>query len=735
MSNFRLSLVICAGLAVSALAHAATPPATPVTGPVRAQHLTVELVSLASSIQPGSDAAVGLHFTLDKGWHVYWLNAGDSGEPPSIRWALPAGITAGPMQFPAPRRLPLGPLMDFGYEDEVLFPITLGVASTVQVPSTAQLTARVNWLVCREVCIPGKADLAFPLQVTAQAGPVDPARQVLFEHFRSRLPQPLPATSKAVFAATPTGFALAVTGHPTAGAEFFPLDQSQIENAAPQPVTGVDGGVEIAIKKDESLHTPLSQLNGVVLLADGTAYEVHAAAGSLPAATTSAAPEGGLVRILRFLSLAFLGGIILNLMPCVFPVLFIKGLSLVEASRHKSSHVRAHGLVYALGILVSFWAVVALLLGLRAGGRQLGWGFQFQSPGFVAVMALLLFFLGLSLAGMFEIGLTVTSAGSGLASRHGYAGSFFTGVLAMVVATPCTAPFMGAAIGFALAQSAVVAFAVFTALALGLAAPYLLLTVFPVWTRYLPRPGAWMEVLKQGTSVFIFGTVIWLVWLFASSAGVDALTALLAAFLLLAIAGWILGRWPARRVPAVFAVSVIALAIAIPLYALWKFPAEDANTATNTAHGVTGSGQAGWQPYTRAAIDQYRSQGHPVFVDFTARWCLSCQVNERVVLNRADVRSRLHDSGIVLVRADWTKHDENIGSALSELGRSGVPTYVFYVPGQPALILPEVLTPGIVFDALDQVRDRSKEKQEAGLKQNSQALLQPELPAVAPSHH
>jgi thiol:disulfide interchange protein len=734
MFNFRLSLVICAGLALSAASYAATPPSTPVTGAVRAQHLTVELVSLASSIQPGGDAAVGLHFTLDRGWHVYWLNAGDSGEPPSIHWTLPAGITAGAMQFPAPRRLPLGPLMDFGYEDEVLFPITLSAASTVQVPSTAQLTARVNWLVCREVCIPGKADLALPLQVSAQAGPVDPARQVLFDHFRSRLPQPLPGSSKAVFAATPTGFALAITGHPATGAEFFPLDQSQIENAAPQPVTGVDGGVEIAIKKDENLHTPLSQLNGVVLLADGTAYEVHAAVGSLPAAAV-AASTGGLVKILRFLSLAFLGGIILNLMPCVFPVLFIKGLSLVEASRQENRQVRTHGLVYALGILVSFWAVVALLLGLRAGGRQLGWGFQFQSPGFVAVMALLLFFLGLSLAGMFEIGLTVTNAGSSLASRQGYAGSFFTGVLAMVVATPCTAPFMGAAVGFALAQSAVVAFAVFTALALGLAAPYLLLTFYPVWTRYLPRPGAWMEVLKQATSVFIFGTVIWLVWLFASSAGVDALTALLAAFLLLAIAGWILGRWPARRVPAVFAVSVIALAIAMPLYTLWKFPAGDANTATNTAHGAAGASQAGWQPYTRAAIEQYRSQGHPVFVDFTARWCLSCQVNERVVLNREDVRRRLHDSGIVLVRADWTRHDESIGSALSELGRSGVPTYVFYVPGQPALILPEVLTPGIVFDALDQVRDRSKEKQEAGLKQNSQALLQPELPAGAKSNH
>jgi thiol:disulfide interchange protein len=704
-----LRLIFFAGCVIVPAGNAADLP-QPVTGPVRAQHLTVELLGLHDSIQPGGSDLIGLHFTLDKGWHVYWINAGDSGEPPSIKWMLPEGITAGAMQFPAPRRLPLGPLMDFGYEDEVLFPIALSAASTLKAPSTAPLAAHVNWLVCREVCIPGKADLALPLKVAAQQGPTDPTRQALFDRFHSLLPQPLPSSAKAVFATNPGGFALALTGHPTTGAQFFPLDQSQIENAAPQPVQSVKDGVQISLKRDVNFREQLAQLNGVLLLGDGTAYEIHAAPGALPAAVAGAS-AAGFLKLARFIGLAFLGGVILNLMPCVFPVLFIKGLSLVEASRQEHRQVRAHGLVYTLGILTSFWAVVALLLGLRAGGRQLGWGFQFQSPGFIAVMALLLFFLGLSLAGMFEIGLTITNTGSSLASRHGYAGSFFTGVLAMVVATPCTAPFMGAAIGFALAQSAAVAFAVFTALALGLAAPYLLLTFNPVWMRFLPRPGAWMEVLKQATSVFIFGTVIWLVWLFASSAGVDALTALLVAFLLLGIAGWILGRWPARRLPSVFAVSVIVLAVATPLYALWQFPAADSGTAR------AGSSQAGWEPYSRAAIDQYRAQGRPVFVDFTARWCLSCQVNERAVLNRADVRRRLRDSGIVLVRADWTKHDEAIASALTELGRSGVPTYVVYLPGQPAITLPEVLTPGIVFGALDQLRNRPREKQEA------QALL------------
>jgi thiol:disulfide interchange protein/DsbC/DsbD-like thiol-disulfide interchange protein len=702
MSSFRQFAVLFCSFLLAASAAASNAPAT-----ARAQHLTVELLPLENSIQPGGKTLIGLHFTLDKGWHIYWVNAGDSGEPPSIKWTLPAGITAGAMQFPAPRRLPLGPLMDFGYENEVLFPMTLSADSALKTPSTAQLAAHVNWLVCREVCIPGKADLSVPLQVATQKGTADPARQALFDHFRSRLPQPLPSGSRAVFAAATGGFTLAALspkGQPAAGAEFFPLDESQIKNAAAQPVRSVDGGLEISLARDENFRAQLAQLNGVLVLGDGTAYEIHARPGVLPAAGAGAA-AAGLLKLLRFMSLAFVGGVILNLMPCVFPVLFIKGLALVESSRHEHTRVRAHGLVYTLGILVSFWAVVALLLGLRAGGRQLGWGFQFQSPGFVAILALLLFFLGLSLAGLFEIGLTVTNTGSSLAARHGYGGSFFTGVLAVVVATPCTAPFMGAAIGFALAQSAAVAFAVFTALALGLAVPYLLLTFHPLWMRHLPRPGAWMEVLKQATAVPIFGTVIWMVWLFGSAAGVDALAALLVAFLLLAIAGWILGRWPARRVASVFAVSVIVLAVAAPLYALWKFPpAEEAKTA----------GKSGWEPYSRAALEQYRAQGRPVFVDFTARWCLSCQVNERAVLDQGDVRRRLHGSGIVLVRADWTKRDEGIAAALNELGRDGVPTYVLYVPGQPALVLPEVLTPGIVLGALDQLRNRP----------NTQALLQ-----------
>ena len=564
--------------------------------------------------------------------------------------------------------------------------------------STAALSAKLTWLVCREVCLPGKATLSLTRKALATptaTAPADTTAQALFTRFASTLPQPLPAADKATFARTPKGFALTVlTGSSESNAEFFPSDQNIIANAAPQPANALSHGVTLTLTKDDNLQNSPPELHGLLELPNGSAYEIHATPGSaLPPVETSAGSFGTVAKIAAF---AFLGGIILNLMPCVFPVLFIKGLALVQSSQHERRQMRAHGWVYTLGILCSFWAVVALLLILRGAGQQLGWGFQFQSPTFIALMALLLFFLGLSLAGQFEIGLSLTSAGGGLANKQGYAGSFFTGVLAMVVATPCTAPFMGAAIGYALSHSALISFVVFTALALGLAAPYLLLAYNPGWTKLLPRPGAWMEILKQAVSVPIFGTVIWLVWLFTQSAGANALIGLLAAFLLLAIAGWVLGRWPAKPVATICAVLLLLAGVALPVYAA-QYLLAPANPASATA------AKTDWEPFSPDVVQKYRAEGHPVLVDFTASWCLSCQVNERVVLDRPDVQQRLKDSGIALVRADWTRHDESIAQALAALGRSGVPTYALYSgnPDTPPQLLPEVLTPGIVFTALD----------------------------------
>jgi thiol:disulfide interchange protein DsbD len=676
-------------------------PALAASSAADAAHLHVELVFPHSQLYPGGSNQAGLYFKLEPGWHVYWQNAGDSGEPPHIHWTLPEGVTASALQFPAPARLPLGPLMDFGYENEVLFPFSVQVADSVK-QGPAILHAKVDWLVCREVCIPGKAELDENVQLLRTAPmpvAVSAADQELWDRLAHNLPQPLPAADTAVFQQTATGFRLAVsTGQRERKAEFFPEDQDILDNPAPQTVTATPAGLVLDLKKDPNLTANPAQLKGVLELSGGRNYEIAASLGTV--AAPPPAPNLSLSAFARIVGLAFLGGLLLNLMPCVFPVLFLKGLALVNSGAEERHKLRTHGFVYTIGILVSFWVLVAALLGLRAAGATLGWGFQFQSPIFLFLLAGLFFFLGLSLAGQFEIGLTLTSAGGSLAAKQGYAGSFFTGVLAVVVATPCTAPFMGAAIGYALAQPAAINFAVFTALALGLAAPYVALTLQPAWTRLLPRPGAWMDVLRQAVSLFLFGTVIWLAWVVAEAYGAALLAALLASFLLLAVAGWFLGRWPAKRWAAVVA-SLIVIAFAIVAFTA---PQELAIAPPAQNSSAGSAPRVEWQPWSAEAVQHAVAAGQPVFVDFTANWCLSCQVNERIALGKPDVIEAFKAKNVALFKADWTRQDPAITEALAALGRSGVPVYALYTPGQsdPAL-LPQVLTPGIVMNALSKL--------------------------------
>jgi thiol:disulfide interchange protein DsbD len=594
--------------------------------------------------------------------------------------------------------------MDFGYEREVLFPLNLHVQDSVK-GGPVTLHAKIDWLVCREVCIPGRAELEVQRKVWdgMYEIPTYP-KSLSVRFFGEEISGPLPELPKllpkgiiSVFQPTNVGFRLAIeTGQPESTATFFPEDQDILDNPAPQKFTATAKGLILDLKKDANLSANPAQLKGVLELSGGRAFELTALPG-----TVAAAPSLSWILLLRTSGLAFLGGLLLNLMPCVFPVLFLKGLALVNSGNEDRRKLRAHGFVYTAGILVSFWVLVGVLLGLRAAGATLGWGFQFQSPVFLALMAGLLFFLGLSLAGQFEIGLTLTSAGGSLAAKHGYTGSFFTGVLAVVVATPCTAPFMGVAIGYALAAPAAVTFAVFTAIALGLAAPYFALTLQPAWTRLLPKPGAWMEVLRQAVSVPIFATVIWLAWVLAAAYGAGILAVLLISFLLLAIAGWFLGRWPARRWSAVVAALILFGVVALAVLAPKWFTEAKAQTdqAGNAALNPDLAG--GWEPWSAEAVARYQAQGRPVFVDFTASWCLSCQVNERVALGQPAVRQAFQAANVALLRADWTRQDEAITQALAGLGRSGVPAYALYAPGQSEPeMLPEVLTPGIVTNAL-----------------------------------
>jgi thiol:disulfide interchange protein DsbD len=680
---------------------AAALPARAASSSADALHVHVQLVVPQSTFYPGGPNSAGLYFKLEPGWHVYWSNAGDSGEPPRMNWNLPAGITASPLEFPAPKRLPLGPLMDFGYEDEVLFPFSFDVAKTAT-PGAAVLDAKVSWLVCREVCIPGKAELGMRVLLAASApasATTSSADETLWKRGIESLPTQLPSQDKALFQPTATGFRLGVTtGRRETDAVFFPEDQNLIDNPSPQKVSPTKDGLVLELKKDANLTSNPAQLKGVLELRGGRNYELTALQGTVVA--PPAAPPVSAAQIFRAAGLAFLGGMLLNLMPCVFPVLFLKGLALVQSGSEERHELRAHGFVYTAGIVVSFWLLVGALLGLRSAGASLGWGFQFQSPVFLMLMAGLLFFLGLSLAGQFEIGLSLTGTGGSLITKQGYAGSFFTGVLAVIVATPCTAPFMGAAVGYALGAPVAVTFAVFTSLALGLAAPYVALTLQPAWTRFLPRPGAWMEVFKQGVSVFMFGSAIWLTWVVAQAYGSTMLVALLSSYLMLAIAGWFLGRWPAQRWATVVAVLIVAGVVGLAVYGE-KLEGEAAPVTGATSAGQS-AGSAAWQPWSADAVQKSIAAGQPVFVDFTAAWCLSCQVNERVALRQPEVAQAFAAKNVVLLKADWTRHDEAITQALTELGRDGVPAYALYVPGETSpRLLPEVLTPGVVIDAIN----------------------------------
>jgi len=666
-------------------------------GPVKAEHLTAELTGLnpqgMTQVAVGGQTQLGLVLSMEEHWHVYWKNAGDSGEPPTIKWTLPEGMTAGPLQFPPPTRLPLGPLMDFGYEDQVAFPLTLTAAPTMK-PGKVHLDAQVSWLVCSSQCLPGKAHLGIDVELVK--GPVAEAPLVgALGAAIKNLPKPLPATMSASAIGDAKQILVTLkTGTQEEDAELYPYDEEVIANAAEQQIESLPDGVKIRLDRAADSTALPKTLHALVELSSTEAYEftTDVTPGVLPAPTMSAKKTGEAgqatdVTIATAVLLALLGGLLLNLMPCVFPVLFLKGLALVHSSGEEKGRQRAHGLMYTVGILVSFWAMVAVLLILRKGGQQLGWGFQLQSPGFVAVLAALVLFLGLSLAGQFEFGLSLTSAGGGLAQKQGLTGSFFTGVLATVVATPCMGPLMGTAVGFALAQPAWQTFLVFTALAIGLALPYLVLTIQPQWTKMLPKPGAWMETLKQLTAIPLFGTAIWLTWVYGQlygKDGVDRTVALLVCFLVLAIAGWALGKWPGQWKGTITAVVLIALAIALPL----RKPTVETLK---------------WEPWTPESFAAARATGQPVFIDFTAAWCLSCQVNEKAVLQSADVDKDLVSKHYVLLKADWTQYDPNITAALAAVGRSGVPTYVIYPPGKVSNpdVLPELLTKSVVMTAVE----------------------------------
>jgi thiol:disulfide interchange protein DsbD len=704
---------------------------TAVAQPVRTERVEAELVAATDAVVPGQPLEVALRLKHDEHWHTYWRVPGDSGLPTKIEWQLPAGWTASDIRWPVPQRLPIGPLANYGYEGEVLLLVTLAPPASLKTGDRVALKARADWLVCKDVCIPEHADLQLALPAAAGAGPSKHAAR--FAAARSRVPTAM-ALEQASATIDGGRIRLAFKPRDTIGsAEFFPLEEARLEAAAAQPLKTENGLAALYLTAAQPVAADFNNLRGVLVVDGGPARsdrggyaaEISVALVGGAVANVSASLPGAGGPALSFwlaLGLAFVGGLILNLMPCVFPVLSLKLLSLVQHRREggapgapapasagsggaaaahgtaRGGSLAAHGAAYAAGVVASFALLAAAMLALRAGGAQLGWGFQLQTPWVVAALTALFFLIGLNLLGVFEF-----TAGTGLANTKAaqrvgedrLIGSLGTGVLAVVVAAPCTAPFMGAALGYAIAQPAAQALAVFVALGLGMAAPYVLLTVFPRLLVWLPRPGVWMQRFKQWMAFPMFATCVWLLWVLAQQVDVDALALLMAALVLLALAAWAWGvaqgggrayRW----------VGIGAALLAV--YTVFAATGNEAPARVGTV--PAGEAAAAWEPWSVGAQRAHLAAGRPVFVDFTAAWCVSCQANKRLVLSRDGIRKAFRDRDVVLMRADWTNRDDAITQELARFQRSGVPLYVLYDTRGTPRLLPELLTERTVLDAL-----------------------------------
>ena len=668
--------------------------------PAIADLVKAELVAETASAAPGGTLWLDVHLDIAPGWHVYWRNPGDAGLPTSIAWRLPPGFTAGAIEWPVPERFKVGSIANYGYTGGVDLLVPVTVAATPDPGAAARLDATVNYLVCAEICIPGEAKLRLTLPVEAPAKP-DPAAAARFAAARRNLP--VAARFATRFTVGPHDLRLIVPAAAVAGiarptAVFFPDDDNVIDHSAEPKVAVRGGGLELVMAKSASpTATVPTAMNGVLVLrgADGTqrGYTVSAAL-----AAPARRAEAGLPGWWQALVFAFLGGVILNLMPCVFPILSLKALSLAAGA--DPAERRRHGLAYAVGIVLSFAALGGALLGLRAGGATIGWGFQLQSPAVVGLLAYVMLAMGLSLSGVAEFGAGLAGTGGRLAEKGGLAGAFFTGVLATVVATPCTAPFMGAALGAAVIAPAPLALAIFVALGMGLAAPLLLASLVPGTARVLPRPGGWMEVLKQVLAFPLYGTVAWLIWVLMQEAGPEGSLAALFGLVLVGFAVWVYGRTrlaapAARRIGSGLAIAGTAAAVMLALLLPPELPPAGARAAATPARdGLP------YQRFSEARLAALTAAHTPVFVNLTAAWCLTCIVNEHATLDRAAVRDAFAARGVVPLKGDWTRQDPEIAQFLQSFGRSGVPLYLLYDDKGEATVLPQILTEASVIEAV-----------------------------------
>lgn len=707
--------------------------------PVRARLV----VAPGPPVRAGDELWVGILLEQDEGWHTYWRNAGDAGLATAVSWELPEGFEVGPLVWPAPHRhLEAGDLVTFGYaEDVVLF-------SRLKIPPGAtgsfELRGHVEWLMCRELCVPGDQDVSLRLTLGAQRPPLGEDEERAFRWSWDRIPRPAASLDDLSLRAfvdldpvppgQPAHAAVVIEGlekPQDTEVDWFPHESPVILARYGAPLRHVDGArllLGLSFEIEDTEPGPLDW-GGVLVLRSGSQERfvefdlpVRVGDGSaVPRAVQSqvfglllGGEAGGLFdqdfanaegtsgggSLLYYLLLALVGGVILNIMPCVLPVLSLKVMSFVAHAKEDRSVQLRLGLTFAAGVLTSFLALALAVIGLQAAGQQLGWGFQFQNPGFVVVMAAVVFAFGLSLFGVFEVILPLQFGGGGRGGAH--AESFLNGVLATALATPCTAPFLGAALGFAFTQPPAAILAIFLTVGLGLSLPYVLLSLNPDWLRFVPKPGAWMDRFKQAMGFLLMATLVWLLWVLGQQTGQDGVIRVLAFLLVLGFGLWVYGSMLDLSSSGRRRLTVWALVLLLIGAGWWQFlrggfgELPGADPAVAQAHGDT-------IPFSVERLENEVAAGNTVFVDFTAAWCTTCKVNEKTVLASTSVQDRMRELGVVTLVGDWTRRDETITRVLRQFGRSGVPFYAVFPAGRldAPIVLPEVITPGLVLEALE----------------------------------
>jgi len=684
-------------------------------------HVDAELVAEMTGIAPGQDTWVALRLDHMENWHTYWKNPGDAGRASEITWTLPEGVTAGDIVWPTPKRIELpADLVDFGYENEIFLLVPLSIPASYQGESL-DITANAQWLECEDICIPGGAVVSLSLPVM-DATQITPNEQWVEAFSLTRASIPTSNVSfDSTFSISEGNLNILVQATEAVFADaseisFIPGEHRVFNYVSPQEITYQLSSLQLTQEHHPRLSAAPEEITGLLLVTDESGQQISYEIAATPDGI-SASDLGGLLaanaegitnatavsemNLLLVFAFALLGGLILNLMPCVFPVLSLKVLSLASNSKSSQQEKRLHGLAYTAGVIVAFLILASVLLSLQAGGALIGWGFHLQSPWFISLLIFLFFIMGLSMSGVVEFGTSIMGVGTELQDKEGYTGSFFTGILASVVASPCTAPFMGAALGFAFTQTASIALTVFVALGLGMALPFLLVSFNPTLSKLLPHPGKWMLTFKQILAFPLYATAVWLLWVLGNQTGTDGMALVIACCVLLAAAAWLYQR--RHDIQSAFwryaNALIILLCLAVTIGVV-RSPLLETQTI---ASGI--SEDAAYEAYSDARLAELRSNGQPVFVNMTASWCITCLVNEKVALNSEAVITALAENNITYLKGDWTNNDPEITEVLRRYETSGVPLYLMYPsdPSLPAEVLPQILTTGVVLDAIERI--------------------------------